>query len=59
MIAADPGLRQVLFLAKRGVPWEVATSLTPAELLAYCVISGELDGGRWNWRAMRWEDAKP
>lgn len=59
MISADPGLRQALFLVRRGVPWEVATNLSPAELLAYCVVCGELDGGRWSWRAMRWEDAKP
>lgn len=42
-------------LAKAGVPWSVATQLSPAELLAYCVIAGEMEGGKFNWRAMEWE----
>lgn len=42
-------------LTKAGVPWEVAIHLSAAELLAYCVIAGELEGGKFNWRAMEWE----
>ena len=42
-------------LVKHGLPWEIATNLTPAELLAFCVVCGELDGAKFNWRAMEWE----
>ncbi|WP_298291417.1 hypothetical protein [Thiomonas sp.] len=42
-------------LAARGVPWDVATSLPPAELMGYCVAAGELEGGRFNWSTLEWE----
>ncbi len=44
-----------MVLVKSGVPWDVAINLSPAELLAYCVIAGELDGGKFNWNGMTWE----
>jgi hypothetical protein len=43
-----------LRLTKSGVPWEVAISLSPAELLGYCIAAGEIDGGHFNWAEMRW-----
>lgn len=46
-------------LAARGVPWDVATQLRPAELLGYCVACGELDGGKFNWQALEWEKPAP
>ncbi len=45
-------------LATRGVPWDVAIRLTPTELLGYCVVVGELEGGRFDWTLMRWKDPK-
>ena len=48
----------MLRLAKSGVPWEVATNLSAAELFAYCIALGELDGGKFSWRRMEWERGK-
>lgn len=36
------------------LPWEIAISLYPHEVLAIQVINGELDGGRFDWEAMQW-----
>ena len=41
-------------LVKHGVPWDVAKNLSDAELIAYCVIAGEMDGGRFNWATLTW-----
>ena len=48
----------MLFLIKRGVPWEVAINLPPHESLAFCVIFGEQEGGKFNWSALKWEQPK-
>ncbi len=45
-------------LASRGVPWDVAIRLTPAELLGYCVAVGQLEGGKFNWQSMQWEQPR-
>lgn len=41
-------------LTKAGVPWEIATQLSPAELLGYVVATGEIDGATFNWSSMEW-----
>jgi hypothetical protein len=40
------------------VPWNVAERLRPHQLLAYRVIVGELKGGEFDWRRMRWLEKK-
>uniref|UniRef100_E6PQ86 Uncharacterized protein n=1 Tax=mine drainage metagenome TaxID=410659 RepID=E6PQ86_9ZZZZ len=37
------------------MPWETAINLSPAEVLAFCVAAGELEGGKFDWRSMSWE----
>ena len=37
------------------MPFDVAFSLPADERLAWVVAIGGLDGGRWDWQAMRWE----
>lgn len=44
-----------LYLVKNNVPFDVAMSLEEHEAMAYAIVFGTLDGGRWNWSAMRWE----
>ena len=39
----------------RHIPFDVAMSLTNAELLGFTVIMGELDGGTFDWDNMEWE----
>jgi hypothetical protein len=45
-------------LTKAGVPWDVANRLSRAELLGFCVASGELEGGKFSWLRMEWEKPK-
>jgi hypothetical protein len=51
-------VRKVLMLAKAGVPWDVATRMSPSELLGFCVAAGELQGGEWSWSGMEWKKPK-
>jgi hypothetical protein len=37
------------------VDFDVAFSLDDDEALAWCIIFGRMDGGKWDWRAMAWE----
>lgn len=41
-------------LTRAGVPWEVATNLSPCEMLGYTVAAGEIEGGKFNWTSMDW-----
>ena len=47
-----------LFLVRNGIPFDVAFSLDPDMLLAFCVIIGELGGRVFNWDKMAWEPPK-
>jgi hypothetical protein len=51
-------VRQVLMLTKAGVPWDVVTRMRRAKLLGYCVAVGELEGRKFNWSSMEWEQPK-
>ncbi|MFI4985822.1 MAG: hypothetical protein ACHQF3_00100 [Alphaproteobacteria bacterium] len=48
----------MLALVKAGVPWEVATKLSPARRLAYIVALGELQGGKFDWDTMSWKEPR-
>jgi hypothetical protein len=43
---------------KNGVPYEVAVNLDDAELTAYCIAFGEMEGNEWSWDRMSWIDKK-
>jgi hypothetical protein len=38
-----------------GIPLDVALSLEDYEQIALLVITGELEGGTFNWDSMEWE----
>jgi len=38
------------------VPFDVAFSLPEDERLAWVVVLGTLDGGRFNWNNLSWEE---
>jgi hypothetical protein len=44
----------VLALTGGTVPFEIAQRLKPHELLAFQVIAGEMKGGTFDWKDMRW-----
>jgi hypothetical protein len=46
--------RMALLCVSKGIDYDVAFALYPDELMAYCVIFGELDGGRFDWEASKW-----
>jgi hypothetical protein len=48
-------MRQVAYLVKNGVPYEVAMHMSAARRLAWSVTFGELDGQRFDWDSMAWE----
>lgn len=39
----------------KGVPYDVAMSMSPARRLAFIVLIGEAEGGHYDWRRMAWE----
>jgi hypothetical protein len=43
---------------KNGVPYEVAIQLDEDELIAYCVVFGQMEGQIWNWSLMQFEERK-
>lgn len=49
-------LNNILYLIKNGIPFDVAFSLPEVELTAYAIILGRIDGGKWNWDRMTWDD---
>jgi hypothetical protein len=51
-------IRGPLVLIKNNVPFDVAFSLDPEEVLAWSIIFGEMEGGVWNWAKMGWEERK-
>jgi hypothetical protein len=42
-------------LVKAGVPWPVAERMSPAQLLGFRVIAGELEGGEFDWKGLKWQ----
>lgn len=51
-------LRNRLYLVKSGVPWDVAMSIDEVEAFAYCIILGEMEGGKYDWDSMKWQEKK-
>lgn len=48
-------MRDVLFLVKHGVPWDVANGLDADERAAFVVMVVEGEGGHtFNWRTLQW-----
>lgn len=57
----DPVTRQAQLLVHYGVPFDVAYAIHEcgpegeAEALAWSILHGEFEGGRWSWDRMEWE----
>lgn len=43
---------------KNGVPYDVAFSLPPADVAAYAIIFGELEGQEFDFNRMAWKEKK-
>lgn len=47
-----------MFLAKHGVPWDVAEGLDAETRFAMVVIAIEHEGGRFDWNTGQWQKPK-
>lgn len=47
-----------LFLVKNGIPYDVAMSLSNEKALAFVVVFQEMEGLRFNWQTMSFEEPK-
>ena len=56
-LAGDAGYRDLLWIVKNGVPWDLAETWTDEQVLAASIVLGELEGGaRFNWDSFQWEN---
>jgi len=55
-LARHPELADCLYLVRCGVPYDIAYGLDEAERMAYVVTFGTLDGLRFDWKRLAWED---
>jgi hypothetical protein len=49
-------LRDCLYLAMHGVPFDLAAGLSSTQRVAWVVAMGELRGGRFDWEALAWRN---
>jgi hypothetical protein len=40
------------------VPYDIAMRMSEARRIAFSVTFGELDGGKWSWDSLAWEEKK-
>lgn len=43
-------------MIKNGIPYDLACAMEDEELVAWEIAFGELDGGRFNWNRMEFEE---
>ena len=49
-------LRSIAGLVKNGLPLSYVESLDDAEIMAWGVAFGELDGGVFDWDRLKWRE---
>ena len=54
-LTTDPDFTEVALLVKYGVGIERAEAMDRPERLAWLVVIGQSEGGRFNWESMNWE----
>jgi hypothetical protein len=42
----------------QGVPFDVAFRLDDIRRTAWCIMFSEINGGKFNWKTMKYEDPK-
>ena len=55
-LSRHPDLIDCLYLVRNGVPFDVAFSLPDDERIAFVVALGSLDGRRFDWNRMEWDE---
>ena len=54
-LTTDPDFAEVALLVKYGVAMDRAEAMERSERLAWLVVIGQSEGGRFNWDTMEWE----
>lgn len=45
-----------MFLLSKGVPYDIAFGTDEIFRVAGCIVLGEIEGGKFNWATMAFED---
>lgn len=53
-VAESGAFRDMLYLVRQGIPYDVVSGMTEEHRLAHLVAFGELDGGSFDWDKMEW-----
>ena len=48
-------MQECLVLTGKGVPWDVVMDMDAAERRGFCIASGIVDGGVFNWNSREWK----
>ena len=51
-------MRECLWLVKNNIPFDVAFSLDDCERTAYAILFSEMEGNKFNFDTMRFEEQK-
>lgn len=51
-------MRECLWLVKNGVPFDVAFELDEIQRTGWCIIFSEMEGAKFNFHTMQYEDQK-
>lgn len=57
-LVGHPDFFEPLTLVKFGVPWDEAWSMDREERAAMVIAFGQLEGGTFDWSAMRWREGR-
>ena len=49
-------MRECLWLVKNGVPFDVAFGMDDIKRTAFCIVMSEMEGSRFNWNTMQFEE---
>jgi hypothetical protein len=49
-------MRECLWLVRNGIPFDVAFSLDDVTRAAWCIVFSEMEGNKFDWRAMRFKE---
>jgi hypothetical protein len=51
-------VRESLWLVKGGIPFDLAFSLDEVTRAAFCIVLSEMEGSKFDWHRMDFEDPK-
>ncbi len=49
-------MREALWLVRNGIPFDVAFTVDDVTRAAWCIVFSEMEGNRFNWNRMQFEE---